>query len=76
MTDWAEMGQLEKVVRVGCTVALAAKLVDAVRREDVIGAAICGLSAVAAMGLDPDEIRAVLNALEKTAGNLEASHVD
>lgn len=72
MTDWVEMGKLEKTVRVGCTVALAAKLIECVRREDVIGAAICGLSAVAALGLDAEEIRAVLAALERTAQEADA----
>jgi len=72
MTDWAEMGKVEKTVRVGCTVALAVKLVECVRREDVIGAAICGLSAVAALGLDAEEIRAVLSALERTAKEADA----
>jgi len=67
MTDWREMSKVEKTVRVGCTLALATKLVECVRREDVIGAAICGLSAVAALGLDAEEIRAVLSALERTA---------
>ena len=71
MTDWGKMGQLEKAVRVGCSVALAAKLIEAARREDVIGAAICGLSAVAALGLEAEEIRAVLNALENTAEEWE-----
>ena len=72
MTDWVQMGKMEKTVRVGCTLALAAKLVECVRREDVIGAAICGLSAVAALGLDAEEIRAVLSALERTAQEVDA----
>lgn len=72
MTDWAKMGKLEKAVRAGCTVALAAKLVECVRREDVIGAAVCGLSAVAALGLEAEEIRSVLAALERTASEAEA----
>ncbi|MBI4465927.1 MAG: hypothetical protein HY656_00670 [Acidobacteria bacterium] len=72
MTDWAEMGKLEKAVRIGCTAALAAKLVECVHREDVLGAAICGLSAVAALGLSAEEIRAVLVALERTAQEQEA----
>lgn len=64
MTNWAQMGKLEKTVRVGCAVALATRLIECVRREDVIGAAVCGLSAVAALGLNAKEIRAVLAALE------------
>lgn len=72
MTDWAEMGKLEKAVRIGCTAALATKLVECVDREDVLGAAICGLSAVAALGLSAEEIRAVLVALERTAQEQEA----
>jgi hypothetical protein len=72
MTDWQEMSKVEKTVRVGCTLALAAKLIECVRREDVIGAAICGLSAVAALGLDAEEIRAVLAALERTAKEADA----
>lgn len=67
MIDWAELGRLEKTVRVTLAVGLAARLIECVRREDVIGAAINGLSAVAALGLDADEIRSVLNALERTA---------
>jgi len=72
MTDWQEMSKVEKTVRVGCTLALAAKLIECARREDVIGAAICGLSAVAALGLDAEEIRAVLAALERTAKEADA----
>ena len=67
MIDWAELGKLEKTVRVTLAVGLAARLIECVRREDVIGAAINGLSAVAALGLDADEIRAVLTALERSA---------
>lgn len=67
MIDWAELGKLEKTVRVTLAVGLAARLIECVRREDVIGAAINGLSAVAALGLDADEIRSVLNALERSA---------
>ena len=72
MTDWVEMGKVEKAMRVGCAMALAARLMDCVRREDVIGAAISGLSAVAALGLDADEIRAVLGALERQAAERDA----
>lgn len=71
MTDWAEMGKVEKAVRVGCAAGLATKLVECVRREDVIGAAICGLSAVAALGLTAEEIHAVLSALERSAQEQE-----
>lgn len=71
MIDWAELGKLEKTVRVTLAVGLAARLIDCVRREDVIGAAINGLSAVAALGLDADEIRAVLSALERSAAQGE-----
>lgn len=71
MTEWAEMGKLEKAIRVGAAVALAAKLVQCVRREDVIGGAVCGLSAVAALGLSAEEIRAVLAALERQAAETE-----
>jgi len=67
MIDWAELGKLEKTIRVTLAVGLAARLIECVRREDVIGAAINGLSAVAALGLDADEIRTVLNALERSA---------
>lgn len=67
MIDWAELGKLEKTVRVTLAVGLAARLIECVRREDVIGAAINGLSAVAALGLEADEIRSVLTALERTA---------
>src|SRR3989304_2761924 len=58
MTDWQEMSKVEKTVRVGCTLALATKLVECVRREDVIGAAICGLRAVGAPGRGAEEDRA------------------
>ncbi len=68
MVDWQEMGRLEKSVRIGVAMGLAARLIGCVRQEDVIGAAINGLSAVAALGLDPGEIRAVLDALERSAG--------
>ncbi len=72
MTDWGQLGKFEKTVRVSCAVSLAAKLVECVRREDVIGAAVCGLSAVAALGLEVDEMRAVLSALENTASQADA----
>lgn len=72
MTDWAEMGKLEKTFRVGLAVGLAVRLVECARREDVIGAAICGLSAVAALGLDAEEIRSVLSALERSAEEVDA----
>ena len=72
MTDWKEMGKIEKAVRVGCSLALAARLIECVRREDVIGAAISGLSAVAALGLDAEEIRAVLAAMERQAAESDA----
>jgi len=72
MTEWAEMGKLEKAMRVGAAAALAAKLVQCVRREDIIGAAISGLSAVAALGLSAEEIRAVLNAPERHAEEAES----
>jgi hypothetical protein len=62
------MGRVEKTVRIGVAVGLAARLIGCARQEDVIGAAISGLSAVAALGLDPGEIRAVLDALERSAG--------
>jgi len=38
----------------------------------VIGAAISGLSAVAALGLDAEEIRAVLAAMERQAAESDA----
>ena len=72
MTDWQEMGKLEKAVRVGCSLGLAARLIECVRREDVIGAAISGLSAVAALGLDAEEIRTVLAAMERQAAESDA----
>lgn len=72
MTDWAQIGRLEKTVRVGCAVALATQLIECVRREDVIGAAVSGLSAVAALGLDVEEIRSVLAAVERLAEAPEA----
>lgn len=72
MIDWAGLGKWEKTARASFAVALAARLMDAVRREDVIGAAIYGLSAVAAAGLDAEEIRSVLAALERTAAESES----
>ncbi len=67
MRNWAEIGKLEKSVRGGCAVALSAQLIECVRQEDMIGAAICGLSAVAALGLEAEEIRSVLRLLESSA---------
>lgn len=72
MIDWAELGKLEKTIRVALAVGLAARLISCARQEDVIGAAINGLSAVAALGLDASEIRAVLDALERTARENDA----
>ncbi len=72
MTDWQEMGKLEKAVRVGCALGLAGRLIECARREDVIGAAISGLSAVAALGLDAEEIRIVLAAMERQAAESDA----
>jgi len=62
------MGKMEKTVRIGVAIGLAARLIGCARQEDVVGAAINGLSAVAALGLDPSEIRAVLDALEHAGG--------
>ena len=67
MKNWAEMTNGEKSVRTGYAVAFAAKLAECAQGEDVAGAAICGLSAVAAMGLEPAEIRAILRLLETKA---------
>jgi hypothetical protein len=70
--DWAELGKLEKSVRVTLAVALAVRLINCARHEDLIGAAINGLSAVGALGLDASEIRSVLDALERTAEESKA----
>lgn len=67
MVDWSELGKLEKTVRISLAVGLAARLIGCARQEDIIGAAISGLSAVAALGLDAGEIRSVLDALERSA---------
>ena len=67
MRNWAEMTNGEKSIRMTSTVSFASRLAECARREDVLGTAICGLSAVAAMGLEPDEIRAVLTLLEEKA---------
>ncbi len=64
MRNWAEMTNGEKSLRVGCTVTFAVRMADCAQEEDVVGAAICGLSAVAAMGLEPEEIRSILKLLE------------
>lgn len=72
MIDWAELGKLEKTVRVALAVGLAVRLIDSARREDLIGAAINGLSAVAALGLEANEIRSVLDTLERSARENEA----
>ncbi len=72
MTDWAGLGRLEKTLRVTLAVGLAARLINCARQEDVVGAAINGLSAVAALGLDASEIRAVLDALERTTRENDA----
>ena len=57
----------EKSIRMSSTISFAAQMADCAQSEDVLGTAICGLSAVAAMGLEPDEIRAVLKLLEENA---------
>jgi hypothetical protein len=72
MIDWAELGKLEKAMRIALVVALALRLIRCARREDLIGAAVNGLSAVAALGLEASEIRSVLDALERTAREGEA----
>lgn len=71
MIDWAGLGKWEKVVRVRFAVALAARLIECVRREDVVGAAISGLSAVGALGLSADEIRSVLSAMERAGSDAD-----
>ncbi len=68
MINWSELGKLEKTLRMALAMGMALRLIRCAREEDVIGAAINGLSAVAALGLDAGEIRAVLDALERTAG--------
>jgi hypothetical protein len=67
MKNWTEMTNGEKSLRVGCTVTFAARMAECAQEEDVAGAAICGLSAVAAMGLEPTEIRTILKLLETKA---------
>ena len=67
MRNWAEMTNGEKSLRVGSTNSLASKMAECARREDILGAAVCGLSAVAALGFEPEEIRTVLKLLEENA---------
>jgi hypothetical protein len=71
VVDWGELGKLEKTVRISLAVGLAARLIGCARREDIIGAAISGLSAVAALGLEAEEIRSVLDALERSASEID-----
>lgn len=68
MRNWAEMSKVEKSLRVGFAASLAGRLAECARDENVFGAAICGLSAVAALGLEPEEIRTVLKLLERSSG--------
>lgn len=72
MTNWGEIGKLEKSLRVAFALGMAARLVECVRQEDIIGAAISGLTAVAALGLDAEEIRSVLAALERSGTETDA----
>ncbi|MFQ5778299.1 MAG: hypothetical protein ACE5IP_09870 [Terriglobia bacterium] len=72
MIDWAEIGKTEKAARAGLAVAMAIRLMECARREDVIGAAISGLSAVAVLGLSAEDIRMVLAALERSGGDADA----
>ena len=67
MRNWAEMTNGEKSLRVGSTVTLASRMAECTRQEDILGAAICGLSAIAALGFEPEEIRTVLKLLEDNA---------
>lgn len=64
MVDWREMTRFEKTVRIACALAMGVKLIERVQEEDVLGAAVCGLAAVAALGLNAEEIRGVFRALE------------
>ncbi|MFQ5926918.1 MAG: hypothetical protein ACE5MH_05740 [Terriglobia bacterium] len=64
MIDWEQISKAEKAIRIGAALAMAVKLVERLRDEDALGAAICGVTAVAALGFDADEIRTVLKALE------------
>lgn len=72
MIDWAELGKLEKTLRITLAMGLAVRLIHCARHEDIIGAAINGLSAVAALGLETSEIRSVLDALERSASEGDA----
>jgi len=69
MVDWREMTRLEKLVRIACVVAMGVKLVERAREEDLLGAVVCGLAAVAALGLNGEEIRGVFQALEAYASS-------
>jgi len=64
MVDWGEMTQFEKTVRIACALAMGVKLIERMREEDVPGAVVCALAAVAALGLNANEIRGVFQALE------------
>lgn len=64
MLDWERMSPAEQAARLSAAVAMAAKLVERLRQGDPLGAAVCGLAAAAALGLDADEVRDVAKALE------------
>lgn len=64
MIDWERMSKAEKAVRMTAALVMAANLAERTRNEDMLGAGVCGLAAVAALGLDAHDIRAVLQALE------------
>ncbi|MFQ5817612.1 MAG: hypothetical protein ACE5H2_06620 [Terriglobia bacterium] len=59
MIDWERISKVEKAIRTAAAVVMAVKLIERLNDEDILGAAVCGLTAVAVLGFTADEIRAV-----------------
>lgn len=64
MSNWSEMGGLEKVARVICAAAAVAAAIRSLREKDIYGAVGCAALAFLALGAEGEEIRAIVSKLE------------
>lgn len=64
MSDWSEMGGLEKIARVLSAATAVAAAVRCLREKDLFGTVGCAALAFLALGADGDEIHAIVSKLE------------
>ena len=64
MSDWSEMGGLEKVARVLCAAAAIVGAVHWLRAKDTFGVVGCAALALLALGAEGEEIGAIVAELE------------